>query len=869
MTQTTPSDRRQQALRPLRRRVDPDDLSIDQPHARPADEVVGALGVDPTRGLLGREVDRRRRLIGRNALAARPAVPWIRILRDQVRSAVVLLLVAAVVAGLVIGETVEALAVLTVLVVNTIVGFTTELRATRAMEALASLASAIADVQRDGRRNEVDASELVPGDIVRLEAGDRVPADLRLVEATDLEIDEAPLTGESLPVDKSPEPVAPGTGLADRSSMAFLGTTVGAGRATGVVVATGPRTEVGRVAELADTADVHQAPLQQGLERLGRVLSLVVIGLALALAGLGLLRGLEIHEILEVSIALAVAIVPEGLPAVATLTLTVGMRRMAKRNALVRRLPVVETLGSTTVIASDKTGTLTANRMTVVDVATADGVDIHHLWVAAVLCNDADLAADGSPIGDPTEVALLRAAAAAGVDWRAIRTTHPRRDEVPFDSATKRMATVHDGRVYVKGAPEVILHPADEQLRGVSDRMAGRALRTLALARRSTPRDWDPATADDAENEELFTGLEPLGVVGIEDPPRPEAIRAVRTFQGAGIRVVMITGDQPRTATAIARQLGMRTERVVTGSELAEEPTAVAAHAADVDVFARVAPEQKLDIVRALQGAGEVVAVTGDGVNDAPALRQADVGVAMGRTGTDVAREAADVVLTDDDISTLEHAVEEGRRIFANIRRFAQFLFSYHLSVVIVITAAIALGLDPPIAGLMVLWNNLVIDVIPSFALALEPGSADAMREPPRPRDEPVLGRATVRRIVAQGALVGSVGLAAFLIGREVLDLPLAQQQTLTFVTVTAAQLGGVFTARSETGSGFAGSSRNPYLWGGLALTIALEAVALGIPAMRDLLDLTVLPGDAWLTAAALAPLPLVVTVLGRRLRRI
>ncbi|MBN2621842.1 MAG: cation-transporting P-type ATPase, partial [Acidimicrobiales bacterium] len=439
--------------------------------------------------------------------------------------------------------------------------------------------------------------------------------------------------------------------------------------------------------------------------------------------------------------------------------------------------------------------------------------------------------------------------------------------EVPFVPAAKRMATVHGDVVHIKGAPEVIVdRERQPDLAAAADDMAERALRTLAVARNQVPGGWQDGEGDD---DALFDGAEVLGVIGIEDPARPEAIDAIGVLHRAGIRVVMVTGDQPRTAQAVAGELGIETGDVVTGTDLARgDGGTLDDHAATVDVFARVAPEDKLRIVNSLQKAGEVVAVTGDGVNDAPALRQADVGVAMGRVGTDVAREAADIVLLDDDIGTLQHAVEEGRRIFANVRRFAQFLFSWHLSVVLVVAAGIAAGVDPPLAGLMILWNNLVIDVIPSFALALEPSGDDAMREHPRPKGEAVLGAGTTRRIAAQGLLVGSVGLAAFAIGRGPLDLSSAGQQTLTFVTLTSAQLLGVFTARSDTPNGFAGAGRNPFLWGALALTLALEGLALGVPPLRDLLGLTTLPAEAWLVAAVLAPIPLVLTVLSRLARR-
>lgn len=793
--------------------------------------------------------------MGRNALEQRRALSGWSILWDQVRSAVVLLLVAAVVAGLAIGEVVEALAVTVVLVVNTVVGFVTELRAVRSMEALQRLAGSVADVERQDRRDEIDAVDLVPGDIVAVEAGDRVPADIRLVEANDLEVEESALTGESEAVHKSTDAVPAHTPLAERSGMLYTGTTIRAGRGRGVVVAIGTATEVGRIADLATATETMQAPLQAGLERLGRALSLVVVALATALAGLGAVRGLEINEVLEVSIALAVAIVPEGLPAVATLTLTVGMRRMARQNALVRRLPTVETLGSTSVVASDKTGTLTANEMQVVEVHTVGASDAAVVWRAAVLCNDADIAPDGDPVGDPTEVALLRGATRAGVDWRRAREAHDRDDEVPFDSATKRMAVVVDGHVFAKGAPEVLLDPGtDAGLLAEVDDMSERALRTLAIAVGPAPQETD-------DEDALFAAARPVGAVGIMDPPRPEAIDAVAVCHRAGVRVVMITGDQPRTAAAVARALGLRHDQVMTGAEIDScDEAQLAERIVDVDVFARVAPEHKLRLVRALQADGEIVAVTGDGVNDAPALRQADVGIAMGRTGTDVAREAADIVLTTDDFSTIEHAIQEGRRIFENIRRFGQFLFSWHLSVVLVVVVAIVLGEAAPLAGLMILWNNLIIDVIPSFALALEPSNDDAMARPPRPKGEPVLGAGTVRRILVQGILVGGVGLTAYLLAIGPLDLSLDHARTATFVTLTSAQLLGVFNARTDRGSGFRGATANPYLWGALALTVTLEALALGVAPLRDLLGLTLLPAAGWAVALPLATVPVLAT---------
>ena len=833
-----------------------DGPGIERSHALTVEEVLARLTVDGDTGLSHDEVKKRRHRFGFNRLREIDGISTWTILTDQLRSAVVLLLVLAAGAAFAIGKNVEGVAVLLVLVANTVIGFVTELRALRSMEALDALATALADVERQDRRDEIDAAELVPGDIVSLEPGDGVPADLRLIEAEDLRIEEAPLTGESEPVTKTIDPLPKDTALGDRTNMAFMGTTVLAGRGRGVVVATGRHAEVGQIAELTAGTPRLQAPLQAGLEQLGRTLTLVVIGLAIGLTGLGLARGLELDEVLEVSIALAVAIVPEGLPAVATLTLTVGMRRMARQNALVRRLPVVETLGSTTVIASDKTGTLTRNEMTVAELELADGIDPSELWLAAVVCNDSDIAPDGDPVGDPTEVALLHGATDAGLDWRALRAEHERVDEVPFDSAAKRMAVATADAIYVKGAPEVIIQPGTpgaEPLLAAIEEMAGKALRTLAVARRrgGTIRDGEDAFAD----------TELLGIVGLADPARPDAIAAVNECRRAGIRVVMVTGDQPRTAAAIGEQFGMRTDSIVTGVQLdAMSPAELIEVVRDTDVFARVNPEHKLNIVEAMQANGEIVAVTGDGVNDAPALSQANVGVAMGRSGTDVARQAADIVLTDDDFTTISHAVAEGRRIFANVQRFGRFIFSWHLGVTIIVTVAMVAGSAPPLTGLMVLWNNLVIDVLPSFALALEPAADDTMKDPPRPAGEPVLGRSTLARIATQASLIAAVGLITFYVLAPALDLEGAARQTMTFVAITAAQLLAVFNARTETGSGFVHATRNPFLWLALGIAIAFEAAALGIPALRDTLGLDTMPADAWAAALLIAVAPLLLT---------
>lgn len=837
------------------------DLEVEAPHARSTDEVLSQLRVDPDVGLSEQEVRNRRGSHGRNEIGGGGAgISLWRLLWRQLASAVVVLLVGAGVVGLAVGEVVEAVAILVVLVVNAVVGFATELQAARSMAALRELMGTVAEVEREDRRDEIDAVELVPGDVVGIEAGEQVPADLRVLEAEGLQVEEAGLTGESEAVEKAVEPVDEDAALGDRDSMLFAGTTAVAGRGRGVVVATGDRTEMGRIAELAGAAEQTRAPLQRGLDELSRRLAIVVVVGASALFALGMVRGRDVTEMAEIAVALAIAVVPEGLPAVATLTLAVGMRRMAAGNALVRRLPAVETLGSTTVVCSDKTGTLTLNEMEVVEQVLAEGADEADLWRVAVLCNDADVDPDGDPVGDPTEVALLHAAE-EHLSWRELRERVEREREVPFDSDTKRMAVVIDGRVLAKGAPEVLLDSErDVALTDAVDRLATRALRILALAHGAAPDA-------DAPDEALFERLEPLGVVGMQDPPRDAARAAIETLREAGIRVVMITGDRPDTASGIASQLGIEDPQPLTGSELNRfDADQLRDAVTTTGVFARVDPAHKLAIVEALQDAGEVVAVTGDGVNDAPALSQADVGVAMG-SGTDVAHDAADIVLLDDHFETLEVAVEEGRRIFANIRRFGQFLFSWHIAEVVVITVAVLAGFPAPLAGLMILWNNLVIDVLPSFALALEPGRRDVMHEPPRDPRTPVIDRGVLRRTLTTAALVALVGLGAYGLGDLALGLDTAGAQTMTFVAMSLGQVLTVFNARTDTGSGFRGASRNRWLWAALGITFVLEAAALGMPWLREVLGLTRLPGQGWALALLLGLVPVTLVQLTRIVR--
>ena len=893
-------------------------------HAWPVERVARDLGADPDRGLSEDEAAARLARVGPNRLPAPGRKPTWRIAAEQFASLIVLFLVAAAAIALVAGETLEAVAILVVIAVNALVGFATELRAAQAIEALQRQTAPTARVVRGGVERTSAVEELVPGDVVLLAEGDRVPADGRLVESARLQVQEAALTGESEPVEKrAGAAVDARAPLAERSTMAYLGTTVRAGRGRLLVTDTGGATEVGRIGVLLEQIELHATPLERRLDQLGRALVGVVLGIAAVVVVAGVLRGKALLDMLEVGIALAIAAVPEGLPAVATMTLALGVQRMARANALVRRLPAVETLGSTTVICTDKTGTLTRNEMTVrcfvvaerrVDV-TGVGYDpigrferggrpvdlaadapLRTALRVGVLCNDARLAddddravdADGAHedgdavLGDPTEGALLVAAAKAGIDPEALRAAQPRVDEVPFDATARRMVTAHrhggGGVVYAKGAPAVLLERCDrvatdrgseplddaarERWTAVAGGLADEALRVLALAVREVPDDDAPVARDE--------GLTFVGLVGMIDPLREEAARAVARCRAAGIRTVLITGDHPRTARVIASRLGI--DRGLDGAELrtwygpdleGRDARGWREAVADAAVFARVSPEHKLRIVEALQARGEIVAMTGDGVNDAPALRAADIGIAMGVKGTEVAKEAAAMVIRDDDFGTIVRAVEQGRVIYANIQRFVHYLFSCNLAEILTVFVAILLGWPLPLAALQILWLNMITDVFPALALALEPSDPDVMRRPPRDPAEPLLSRAYVVLIVWQGVLLAAVTLVVFAValawyGR---GEGLAHAVTLAFSTLALAQVAHTFNARSVRESAVSRRAfANRWLWGAVLLCLALQLAAVYLPGLQRVLGTVALSGRDWALVVAMALLPVAVT---------
>ena len=686
-----------------------------------------------TNGLTSRLAAHRLAEVGPNEIARqRGRSPWAMLLGQFASPLIWLLLGACVVSGIV-GDALDAVAIGVILLLNALVGFFQEYRAEKAISALREMTAPEARVVRDGRAALVAAATIVPGDLLLLEAGDVVAADARLLEAHALATNEAALTGESLPVKKQLIAARPDAPLAERHDSVFMGTSVATGTARAEVVSTGMRTELGRIAHLLAHAEETETPLQGRLRRLGRTLLFLAVGIVLAVAALGLARGLGALEVFLSAVSLAVAAVPEGLPSIVTIALAIGVRRMAARNVLVRKLPAVETLGCATVICTDKTGTLTAGKMAVRELW---GPDQTRVLAAAAACCDAQLrSGEGGGVGDPTEVAILLAAAERGIARERIEAENPRVSENPFDSERKRMSILRrDGRLYVKGAVEVILALATDGAEGVlpaAEAMAGRGLRVLAVALGS------------GEREEA---LQLLGLIGIADPPRPEATAAVAAAREAGIRTVMITGDHPVTAAAIAREMLI----VGPGED-----------AADL-VHARATPEDKLTIVRRWKSRGAVVAMTGDGVNDAPALREAHIGIAMGRAGTAVTREAADIVLADDNFASIVAGIREGRGIFDNIRKSLLYLLGGNAGELMLMLGAAIVGLPTPLLPLQILWINLITDGLPALALVLDAPDRDVLRHPPRRVDEPMLGRPEWGVVLLTGAILAGTVFAVF-----------------------------------------------------------------------------------------------------------
>ena len=876
-------------------------------HSLEAAALLQASGGDAERGLSSAEADQRLAAAGPNSLVMGNQRPgWQRFL-GQFHDPLLYTLLSVGMVKLLIGEPGEAVVIWSVTVINAVIGFLQESRAETAIAALARAVRTEVEVIRDGRRQRLDSEALVPGDLVLLDAGRKVPADLRLLQSRNLQIDESALTGESLPAAKSTAAVAANAPLAERRGMAYAGTLVTAGQGQGLVVATGNATEVGHIS----SAMAQQVNLSTPLTRKFEGFSRTLLQLVLVLAGLtfvvGLLRGREATEMFDGAVALAVGAIPEELPAIVTVTLAIGVNRMARRNAIIRKLPAVEALGSTTVICSDKTGTLTQNRMTVQEIyAGGERLSLDRLWpigaaaadgsaagsdplgrnlalretlLAGLLCNDARPSQQQGMVGDPTETALLQAAQTAGLDRAAALDQHPRRDAIPFASEQQFMATLHGSRrILMKGSVEAVLRRCDRQL-GADGRsqplqveaieaavaaMACQGERVLAFAIGNASSSEEPL-----QPQLLEGGLEFLGLQGMLDPPRPEAMAAVAACQQAGITVKMITGDHLETARSIAAQLGLGQGgqvRALEGRELEQRSESELRRIArDTDVFARVAPSQKLALVRALQQQGEVVAMTGDGVNDAPALRQADIGIAMGKGGTEVAREAADMLLTDDNFATIEAAVEEGRAVYLNLRKSLAFVLPVNGGASMTILLGALLGLELPVTALQVLWLNMVCSLTLSVPLGFEPRPPLLMQQPPRQPSQPLLSGGLVRKVLLVSGFYWCFIFGVFLWARSH-GLELALARTMAIQALVLAQV-VYLVSISQASKGKGRQWRhNPVLLGGITLALLLQLAFSQLGWMNRFFATAPLAPQQWLICMVALLVMLPVAWLAERL---
>ncbi len=878
-------------------------------HALESDKVAQRLGSDLTAGLSGAEAADRLITHGRNELPEAPPPSPLHIFLTQFSSLIIWVLIGAAVVSGVLQEWLDAGAIVAIVVLNALLGFIQEYKAERSLAALKRLSIVMARVLRDGVAHMIPAHDLVPGDLILVEAGDHVPADARIVSVAHLRTQEATLTGESTPVEKSSALLsAPDLPIADRSNMLFLGTDVVGGKAGALVVATGRGTELGRIASMLQEADREPTPLQRRLGQLGHVLIYLSMAIVSLVFGLGLLRGEPLVGMFLTAVSLAVAAIPEGLPAIVTITLALGVTRMVERHALIRRLPAVETLGATTVICTDKTGTLTKNEMTVtrvyvdgraIDVSgegyVPEGVfveagqpllglspGLQALLETAVLCNGATLQqqeATWSVLGDPTEGALLVAAAKGHLHKNQLEATHPLLAEIPFEPDRKMMTVIRrsaDGQVaYVKGAPDVLLSRCDavmttdgkiqplaesdrQRIIAANNSFAREALRVLGVARRNLGTTRLDAPACDVERDLVF-----LGLVAMKDPLRPEAKQAVRQCREAGIRTVMITGDHKDTAVAIAKELGLADVdgTAFTGTDINNVTDDQLAQCVEgVTVYARVSAEHKLDIVRAWKKRGAIVAMTGDGVNDAPAVKAADIGVAMGLTGTDVTKEAADMVVTDDNFASIVSAVEEGRTVYANILKALHFLLSCNVSEILVMLVATLVGSPLPLLPIQILWINLVTDGLPALALAVDPPEPDVMRRPPLDPRAPVLEKGRLLLMGGQGLLLAIVAVLAFGLSFYVQGQSLEQARTLTFVVMVLAQLFHAVACRSTQYSILTlGFLTNRALVAAVVLSAALQWLIIQLGWTEEIFKVAPLDTEHWLLALGLALAPLIL----------
>jgi Ca2+-transporting ATPase len=899
-------------------------------HVLPVADVINALGSSADQGLESNEAERRFASEGPNELRDSGGRGLRHIIWEQVSSVMILvLLVAGVLAWFLKGgdgPPIDAIAIFAIVILFVVLGVVQEYRAQQAIAALKRMSAPVVRVVRGGRLLEIPSPQLVPGDLVRLETGGVVPADLRLVESVNLRVQEAALTGESEPVEKHTEPLGdPDIGVGDRKNLVYSGTHVTSGRGSGVVIATGMATELGKIATLLSNVRSEPTPLQRKLDKLGKTLAVLAVIIAALVGVTGLAEGKSVAAVLILAVSIAVAIIPEGLPAVLTFSLAIGAQRMLRRQALIRKLPAVETLGSVTVICSDKTGTLTMNRMTVTKLCPdGETVDFaadrvtpaqRRLLRAAALCSDAVLHPDGAGgVGDPTEIALVAAARGIGLEKTALELAQPRGHEYAFDSDRKKMTTIHEAMAedapgaapteagsswiaYTKGAADQMLAacshaeidgalvPMDGVLRarfeGANRALGRQGIRVLGLAWRGHAEIPCEADAGVVERDLVF-----LGLIGMIDPPRPEARAAVAKCRTAGIRVKMITGDHPETARTIANELGIAEpeSRVITGAELETMSVeALKSVVGETAVFARVSPEHKLKIVQALQENGEVVAMTGDGVNDAPALKRADIGIAMGITGTDVAKEAADMVLVDDNFATIVAAVEEGRVVFDNLRRFIMFSVAGNVAKVLVVAVPPLLGMMAMLKPIQILFSNLLTDGLLGLGLGMEAAERNTMRRPPYSPKESVFSRGVGRHIAVVGPLIGLVFLAFGWWQWQALGLPDArlsdpgregagflQWGTLMFTAMAFMQIARVFSSRSFTLPAWRSALRdNPVLLAMVAVTLTLQLLAVFHPGLSRFLHATPLTSQLALLALGAAAVIFVlmelVKCMGRR----
>lgn len=858
-------------------------------HHLTEEEVLTELSTNRENGLSSKEAECRLERHGLNRLQEAKKDSLFKRLLNQLKDPMIIVLLAAAALSLVssgFSDWADPIIILLIVIVNAVISISQENNANKALEALRNMSAPLAKVLRNGETVRVGTDQLVPGDIILLEAGDLIPADGRILSCANLKADESAMTGESVPVSKAAVSSLPeNTVLGDRKNMVISSTVVTNGRALCVVTATGMETEVGRIANMLIGEENGQTPLQKKMTEISKTLSIICLAVCVVMFGVGLLYSRPLLEIFMTAVSLAVAAIPEGLAAVVTIVLALGVQRMVKRNAIIKKLPAVETLGCASVICSDKTGTLTQNRMTVVDVWTPNGQARSLALTIGCLCNDAVLSYPGKDgfrtSGDPTETAIVDIAVMEGINKNELEREMPRVAELPFDSERKLMSTVHpcaDGwRVMVKGAPDVLLRRcgleeeyASEAIRH-NEAMAERALRVLGVAYKDVS-----AFPEKISTEALEVGLTFVGLIGMIDPPRVEVKQAVAECHAAGIRPIMITGDHKLTAVAIARELDIFRDgdRAATGADLDAMSQEMLENSIEqYAVYARVSPEHKMRIVQAWQARGKVVAMTGDGVNDAPALKAADIGCAMGITGTDVAKSAADMILTDDNFTTIVHAVEQGRGIYANIKKSIQYLLSCNIGEIIIVFIATAFNFrQMPLVPIQLLWLNLVTDSLPALALGMEPVETDIMKQRPRDPKDSIFAHGFAFSMIFYGILVGAVTLGAYLLGEYVLSdsgIADATANTMAFATLVFSELTRAFAVRSEVSSLlqiglFSNRTMNKAFLAGLVLQLAV----LLIPPLQPVFHIVSLSGSEWAVVVGFAFIPLIVSEIAKLIRR-